>query len=283
MSNLKEISELVKFEHTIFALPFGISAFLLLAHGFDLWKFILIIIAMVLVRTDAMTMNRLSDIDLDKLNPRTKNWPHAKGTVSEFELKLIIFITSYLFLIVSLMLNKLAFLLSPIVLLSIYIYPKAKRFTYMPHIFLGLVYFLIPIGVDVALNSHISEEAIMLGLAMGFWVSGFDMLYALQDYEFDLEHGVKSIAVWLGKDKAIYTARLFHVITFLCLLWLHFIDSRLGALYLIGLVGIAGFLVYEHKLIKPNDLSKLNKAFFTVNGYISIVFMLLIMLSLWIS
>ncbi len=283
MSSLKEISELVKFEHTIFALPFGISAFLLLNHGFDLWKFILIIIAMVLVRTDAMTMNRLSDLDLDKLNPRTKNWPHAKGTVSEFELKLIIFVTSYLFIFVSLLLNKLAFLLSPVVLLSIYIYPKAKRFTYMPHVFLGLVYFLIPVGVDVALNSHISKEAVVLGLAMGFWVSGFDMLYALQDYEFDIEHGVKSIAVWLGKEKAIYAARIFHIITFLCLLELYFIDKRLGVLYLLGLIGIAGFLVYEHRLIKADDLSKLNKAFFTVNGYISIVFMLLITICLWIS
>ncbi len=283
MSSLKEISELVKFEHTIFALPFGISAFLLLSHDFDFWKFILVIIAMVLVRTDAMAMNRLADLDLDKLNPRTKNWPHAKGTVSLFELKLIIFTTSYLFIFVSFLLNHFAFLLSPLVLLSIYIYPKAKRFTYMPHIFLGLVYFLIPIGVDVALNSHISKEAILLGLAMGFWVSGFDMLYALQDYEFDIEYGVKSIAVWLGKEKAIYAARIFHVLTFLCLLWIYFIDNRLGFIYLVGVIGIAGFLVYEHKLIKADDLSKLNKAFFTVNGYISIVFMLLIIISLWIT
>ncbi len=283
MSNLKEISELIKFEHTIFALPFGISAFLLLSHGFDLWKFTIIIIALVLVRTDAMTMNRLSDLDLDKLNPRTQNWPHAKGSVSELELKAIIFITSYLFIIVSFMLNKLAFLLSPIVLLSIYIYPKAKRFTYMPHVYLGLVYFLIPIGVDVALNSHVSKEAILLGFGMGFWVSGFDMLYALQDYEFDLQHNVKSIAVWLGKEGAIKAARIFHILTFICLLGLHFMDNRLGVLYIIGLLAIAGFLIYEHSLIKPSDLSKLNKAFFTVNGYISIIYMLLIMLSLWIS
>lgn len=146
-----------------------------------------------------------------------------------------------------------------------------------------MVYFLIPIGVDVALNSHISKEAILLGLAMGFWVSGFDMLYALQDYEFDIEYGVKSIAVWLGKEGAIYTARIFHVLTFLCLLWIYFIDNRLGFIYLVGVIGIAGFLVYEHKLIKADDLSKLNKAFFTVNGYISIVFMLLIIISLWIT
>ncbi len=280
MSNLKEIKDLIRFEHTIFALPFGISAFLLLSHGFSLWKFILIIFALVLVRTDAMTMNRLSDLDLDRLNPRTKNWPHATGAVSEFEMKLIIFSTSYIFMFVSLLLNHLAFLLSPVVLLSIYAYPKAKRFTYMPHIFLGLVYFLIPIGTDIALNAHVSKEAFLLGLAMCFWVAGFDMLYALQDYGFDVEHDVKSIAVWLGKEGAINTARIFHIITFICLFLIYFVDHRLGILYLIGLMGIAGFLVYEHRLIKPDDLSKLNKAFFTVNGYISIVFMLLIMLSL---
>lgn len=282
MSNLKEIRELIKFEHTIFALPFGISAFFLLSHSFDLWKFVLIIIALILVRTDAMTMNRLSDLDLDRLNPRTKDWPHAKGSVSLLQMKSLIFITSYLFIFISLLLNKLAFLLSPLVLLSIYIYPKAKRFTYMPHIYLGVVYFLIPIGTDIALNSHVSEEAILLGLAMGFWVSGFDMLYALQDYEFDIEHGVKSIAVWLGKEGAIYVARVFHLFTFLFLLWLYFVDNRLDIFYLIGLMLIAMFLIYEHRLIKPNDLSKLNKAFFTINGYISIVFMLLIIMSLWI-
>lgn len=279
-NKLKDISDLIKFEHTIFALPFGISAFLLLEKSFDIKKFVLIIIAIIFARTAGMAFNRLSDIDLDEKNPRTRNWPHVTGRVSLLELKLLIFLSSWAFVIISLALGLLPFLLSPFIIFLLWLYPKAKRFTYMPHIFLGLVYFFIPVGIDVALNNKISVESILLGIGMCFWVAGFDILYSLQDYEFDLQNNVKSIAVALGKKKAINISRKFHMITFLSLLVLKLLDNRLGLIYIFGLLLIALFLIYEHSLIKENDLSKLNKAFFTVNGYISIAFMILIIISL---
>jgi len=161
-------------------------------------------------------------------------------------------------------------------LFLLWLYPYSKRFTYYPHLVLGAVYFLIPLGVDIALNSRISLDAVLLGFAMAFWVSGFDILYALQDLEFDLSHGVKSIPVKYGVEKALKISKLFHTFTFIFLLILGL--KSLGLIYLLGLIAIAFFLVYEHSLIKPNDLSKVNKAFFTTNGYISILFFIIVLL-----
>jgi len=176
------------------------------------------------------------------------------------------------------MINIYAFLLSPLVLFFLWLYPYAKRITYYPHLVLGAVYFLIPLAIDVSFNERISLNAIILGVAMAFWVAGFDILYALQDYEFDKTHGLKSTPVRFGIENSLWIARFFHLITFFALLGLFFRIDFLGLLYLFGLFGIALFLYYEHSLVKPHDLSKINKAFFTVNGYVSVIFFIVVLL-----
>ena len=165
------------------------------------------------------------------------------------------------------------------VIIFLFIYPFAKRFTYFSHFFLGLVYFLIPIAIDVALNEKISLIAIFLGIAMACWVSGFDILYSLQDLEFDKITGLKSIPVKFGIGKSLKIAKLLHLITFFSLLLSGYLYPKATWIYFIGLTLIALFLAYEHSLIKENDLSKINKAFFTTNGFISIIFFLVICLN----
>lgn len=271
--------ELVKFEHTIFALPFALSSVILLYEETpSLWKLFWVILAFISARTAGMALNRLIDLPIDRLNPRTSQWVHAKGEVSEENIKRLIFLSIGLFLFSAFMINIYAFLLSPLVLFFLWLYPYAKRITYYPHLVLGAVYFLIPLAIDVSFNERISLNAIILGVAMAFWVAGFDILYALQDYEFDKTHGLKSIPVRFGIENSLWIARFFHLITFLALLGLFFRIDFLGLLYLFGLFGIALFLYYEHSLVKPHDLSKINKAFFTVNGYVSVIFFIVVLL-----
>ena len=279
MEKIRYYAELVKFEHTIFALPFALASVLLLAKDFpSFWKLLWILIALVSARTLGMALNRLIDEPFDRLNPRTKSWPLVSGALSKEDVKRLIILSGGLFVISTLFINFLAFLLSPVVIVLLWIYPYSKRFTYFPHLFLGLVYLLIPIAVDVALNASISLNALILGIAMASWVAGFDILYSLQDYEFDREQGLKSIPVRFGIEKALRFARGFHAITFLSLLILGFRHPDLGFIYFLGLLLLSAFLVYEHKLIRPNDLSKINKAFFTVNGYVSILFFITVLL-----
>ncbi|MEJ7554888.1 MAG: UbiA-like polyprenyltransferase [Aquificaceae bacterium] len=271
--------ELVKFEHTIFALPFALSSVILLYEETpSLWKLFWVILAFISARTAGMALNRLIDLPIDRLNPRTSQWVHAKGEVSEENIKRLIFLSIGLFLFSAFMINIYAFLLSPLVLFFLWLYPYAKRITYYPHLVLGAVYFLIPLAIDVSFNERISLNAIILGVAMAFWVAGFDILYALQDYEFDKTHGLKSIPVRFGIENSLWIARFFHLITFFALLGLFFRIDFLGLLYLFGLFGIALFLYYEHSLVKPHDLSKINKAFFTVNGYVSVIFFIVVLL-----
>ncbi len=279
IEKIRDYAELVKFEHTIFALPFALASVLLLADRFpSLWDLLWILIALVSARTLGMAFNRLIDEPYDRLNPRTQGWGLVSGRVSRVEVKRIILISSVIFLISSLALNLLAFLLSPIVILLLWLYPYSKRFTNFPHLVLGAVYLLIPVAVDVALNSHVSFISILLGIAMASWVAGFDILYALQDYEFDREVGLKSVPVRFGIETALRISKLMHAITFVSLLLLGSIHGDLGFVYFSGLVVLSLFLIYEHSLIKPSDTSKVNKAFFTVNGYVSVAFFITVLL-----
>ncbi|MDQ7038135.1 MAG: UbiA-like polyprenyltransferase [Aquificota bacterium] len=279
MEKLRNYADLVKFEHTVFALPFALAGILLLIEEVpSLWRVVWILVAFVSARTLGMALNRLIDEPYDRENPRTKDWPHASGKVSREEVKVLILISGGAFLISSLMINFLAFLLSPLVILLLWAYPYAKRFTHYPHLVLGLVYLLIPVAVDIALNERVSLEALVLGTAMALWVAGFDILYSLQDYDFDREKGLKSIPVLVGVGGAIKVARIFHLGTFLCLVVLGVMDRDLGLVYFAGLTLLALFLIYEHTLVRPDDLSKINRAFFTVNGYVSIAFFLTVAL-----
>ena len=280
MQKLKLYSELLKLEHTIFALPFGLASLLILYKNFPCWEKILyILFALVSARTLGMALNRLIDKPFDEKNPRTRFWPHVQGLVKDQEIKLIILLSALFFIFFCYKINYLAFYLSPVVIIFLFIYPFAKRFTYFSHFFLGLVYFLIPIAIDVALNEKISLIAIFLGIAMACWVSGFDILYSLQDLEFDRITGLKSIPVKFGIGKSLKIAKLLHLITFFSLLLSGYLYPKTTWIYFIGLILIALFLAYEHSLIKENDLSKINKAFFTTNGFISIIFFLVISLN----
>ncbi len=275
---LKSYAQLVKFEHTIFALPFALASLLILYKSLPSpQKVFWVVVALVSARTAGMALNRLIDLPIDQKNPRTKNWVHASGKVKKHDMLAIILVSSMIFLVSTAFINLYTFLLSPVVLFLLWLYPYSKRFTNFPHLVLGAVYFLIPLGVDIALNERVSLPAMLLGVGMAFWVAGFDVLYSLQDYEFDKKHGIKSLAVKLGIEKALLVSKLFHVITFFSLLTVGFV-SELGVVYFVGLLVLAGFLIYEHSLVKPNDLSKINKAFFTVNGYVSIIFMLVVLL-----
>ena len=276
---MKKYLELTKFEHTIFALPFALASIVILYQYMpSLWKLLWVLVAFVSARTAGMALNRLIDLPIDKINPRTKEWVHARGEVSEKEIKRLVFLSSGIFLLSCLFINLYAFLLAPVVLLLLWLYPYSKRFTHYPHLVLGCVYFLVPLAIDISFNERVSLNAVILGFGMGFWVAGFDILYSLQDYEFDLKHGIKSVPVKFGIEKALLLSRFFHILTFVCLLFLLFRVEFLGFLYLAGLLAIAVFLYYEHSLVKPYDLSKINKAFFTVNGYISVAFFFVVLL-----
>ena len=279
MRKVKALADTIKFEHTIFALPFALASLFLLVDKIPpLSKVLLIILALIFARTAGMAFNRWIDYEIDVKNPRTKVWPHIKGEIPLEWVKLLAVFSSAAFIVTTFFINWLAFLLSPVVIFLLWFYPYAKRITHLPHFVLGLVYFLIPVAVDIAVNGRVSLIAILLGLAMATWVSGFDILYALQDYEFDKTHGVKSLPVKLGIEKSLKVSRFLHLLTFLFLALVGLLHPKMGFIYFAGLLLLAAFLVYEHSLVKPNDLSKLNKAFFTVNGWVSILYFLIVLI-----
>ncbi len=276
---LKYYGELIKFEHTIFALPFALASVVILMKDWPkAEKIYLILLALVSARAAGMVFNRWLDKTFDEKNPRTSSWPHVTGLVKDWELKILLVLFLGLFLVACYLINKLAFYLSPVVIVLLFLYPLAKRFIYYPHLVLGLVYLLIPVAVDVALKETVSKEALLLGVAMAFWVAGFDILYSLQDYAFDLKMGLKSIPVRFGIKRALHIAKAFHLITFFSLVGIGFLYPEAGWFYFLVLSLLALFLVYEHSLISEKDLSKINKAFFTVNGFISIIYFLIVLL-----
>lgn len=279
---LKIYAELVKFEHTIFALPFAIASVFIVYKGLPkLDKLFWIIIALVTGRTAGMAFNRFFDLPFDKLNPRSQNWASVKGLVKPVEIFILAIISSVGLMFSAYNLNKLAFYLSPVAILLLVIYPLGKRFTNFVHLILGAVYFVIPIAVSVALLGRVEISAIFLGLGMAFWVAGFDILYALQDIEFDKKVGLHSIPSKFGTKKSLIFARTFHFLTFIFLILTGYF-AKLRTVYFIGIIILSAFLVYEHSLIKENDLSKINKAFFTINGYVSILYMVLVILDVYL-
>ncbi len=269
---LKVFLEMIKFPHTIFALPFALTSAVIASNGIpELKKLLWIIVAMVGARTGAMSFNRLVDMHIDAKNPRTKDRPLPRGLISK---EAVIFYTliSFLILIFSAyMLNKLCFYLSPIAIIILAGYSLTKRFTHYSHIVLGLALSGAPLGAWIAIKGEVGTMPIVLSLAVLFWVAGFDILYALQDYEFDKKEGLHSIPVKFGLKKSIIISRVFHFLMILLLVYIYFLDS-FGIIYIIGLAVISVLLVYEHSLVKENDLSRLDLAFFNMNGYISVLF-----------
>ncbi len=266
--------EMIKFSHTIFALPFALVGALLAAGGLPATgKVFWIVLAMVGARTAAMGLNRLIDADIDARNPRTANRAIPAGLIGRGATLLFITLSLGLLLLSASRLNPLCLKLSPVAIFFLVTYSYCKRFTSLAHIALGLCLSAAPLGAWVAIRGSIDAPALILAGAVLFWTAGFDVLYALQDLEFDRSAGLHSIPALLGAGGALITARLFHGIMLLLLFYLFF-TQHLGVFFLAGLLVTAAMLLYEHLLLKDGDLSRLDAAFFNMNGYISVVMLL---------
>jgi 4-hydroxybenzoate polyprenyltransferase len=262
--------EMIKFAHTIFALPFALTGALLAAGGFpSIRQTVWIILAMVGARTAAMAMNRLIDAEIDSRNPRTAVRAIPAGLISRGLTLFFIVAAIALMLLAAQMLNPLCLKLSPIALLFLLLYSYCKRFTALAHVVLGICLAAAPIGAWAAIRGTIDAPALLLGAVVLFWVAGFDILYALQDLEFDRAAGLHSIPVLLGVTGSLRAARLFHLIM-IGLLFTLFSLMHLGPFFLIGILAAIVMLLYEHWLLKDGDLTKLDAAFFNMNGYISV-------------
>jgi len=277
-NRIRTVLEMIKFEHSVFALPFALTGALLAArattHGWPTLRQILwIIVAMVAARTAAMTLNRIADLRYDKENPRTKMRALATGALSVSFAWAFTIVAVAVFFLAAWQLNLLALKLAPLALAVLFFYSYTKRFTHWSHLFLGFALGISPAAAWIAITGHLDLRMLILCAAVTLWVGGFDVLYACQDLEFDKEARLYSVPRRFGIAKALWIARLMHVGVVILLSWL---AASFGLPWpaWAGIAVVAVLLGYEHSLLKANDLSKLNAAFFTVNGYISILFLL---------
>jgi 4-hydroxybenzoate polyprenyltransferase len=262
--------EMIKFTHTIFALPFALTGALLAAGGLPggiqlFW----IVMAMVGARTAAMGLNRLIDAEIDARNPRTSGRAIPAGLIGKGVTLVFIMLSLTLLLVAAARLNPLCLKLSPLALFFLVLYSYCKRFTALAHVVLGICLAAAPIGAWIAIRGTIDPPALILGGIVLFWVAGFDILYALQDLEFDRTAGLHSIPVALGVNGSLWAARMFHLTMLLLLVWL-FTSMQLGSFFGAGIVVVTAMLLYEHWLLRSGDLTKLDAAFFNMNGYISV-------------
>ncbi|APG28482.1 4-hydroxybenzoate octaprenyltransferase [Syntrophotalea acetylenivorans] len=270
---IRALLEMVRFSHTIFAFPFALMSVVLASRMAGVLpsagQLIWICLALVGARTGAMAFNRLIDARIDAANPRTANRHLPAGRVTSLEAVLLAGGGFALLLLAAWQLNPLCLFLAPVAIGLLLFYSYCKRFTSLSHMVLGVCLAAAPVGAWVALRGSLEWSPAILGLAVLCWVAGFDIFYALQDEEFDRSRGLHSIPARLGAQRAIILARLLHGLMVLLLLFLAFIAS-LGGLYLGGVLLVAGLLGYEHRLVRADDLSRLNTAFFTMNGYVSV-------------
>jgi len=277
---LKVILQDIKFQHSIFALPFALMSAFLAAQGIPpLNKLLWILVAMVSARSSAMAFNRMVDFKYDQLNPRTQAWALPAGQINLWQYGLFLALTLGLFFFACYSLNSLAFYLAPVAIAIIFFYSFTKRLTYLNHLFLGLALGIAPVGAWIAIREELSIEALLLSGAVLFWVAGFDILYACQDVIFDRQQGLYSCPARFGIAGALVFARRLHA-GMIILLLLLVIVSPLKYLYLTGVLLVAIMLGYEHSLVKPHDLSRLNTAFFTLNGAVSLVLMVFTIMEL---
>jgi len=271
------VLEMIKFEHSVFALPFALVGALLAARaggGLPSWRQTLwIVVAMVGARSAAMTMNRIADIEYDRRNPRTANRALPAGQLSIGFAAAFTICASVLLIIAAWQLNRLALKLSPLALAVLFFYSFTKRFTAWSHFVLGFCLGMSPAAAWIAIRGSLDWRMLILCAAVTLWVGGFDVLYACQDVQFDKSAGLHSIPKTFGVAKALLLARAMHILMIGLLAWLAW-SFRLPWPAWAGVVVVATLLAYEHSLVKPNDLTKMNAAFFTVNGYISLLFLL---------
>ena len=269
---LRELAEMVKFEHTIFALPFALTSAVVAARGIPPWDTLgWILLAMVGARSSAMAFNRIADLEYDRRNPRTSDRALPTGRVSMWEAWILTIVGAGALMYAAYRLNTLAFALSPVVLLVIIGYSYTKRFTSLSHLVLGLALGIAPVGAWIAVKGAFELPPIVLAAAVVLWTAGFDVIYSLPDVEFDKRERLFSMPVRFGERAALWIARLFHA-GMVALLVLFGLLCGMEHLFYAGVAMVALFLVREHTLVRPGNLSNLNEAFFVMNGYVSVGF-----------
>lgn len=263
---------MIKFEHSVFALPFALTGALLARRGWPTGRELAwLVVAMVGARSAAMSFNRLADLKFDALNPRTRTRALPAGDLSPGFAAGFTAASCALLLLAAFELNPLAFKLSPLAIVVVLGYSYTKRFTWLSHLVLGACLGASPVAAWIALRGDLKAGVVILGAAVALWVAGFDIIYACQDVDFDRQHGLESIPCRFGVTAALYTSAVLHVIMLALLVVVARVES-LGWVAGLGLVAVAVLLAYEHALVKPSDLSRVNAAFFTANGYISLLF-----------
>ena len=310
MSTVKNYLSLIKFSHTIFAMPFaligfclGVDKFLDLSSLFSndysyfvyttkgknllTWKFwlvklLLVVLCMIFARSAAMAFNRYLDRKFDEKNPRTAIREIPAGIITPQNALTFTIISCVLFIACTFFINRICFYLSPVALFVILFYSYTKRFTALCHLVLGLGLSLAPIGAYLAVTGQFDLLPLLFSFTVLFWVSGFDIIYALQDEEFDKANQLHSIPSMLGKTKALRVSELLHVLSAACVIYAG-IYGEFGYLYWIGVAVFAGMLIYQHSVVKPNDLRRVNLAFMTANGIASVVFAIFVILDLFIN
>ena len=269
--------EMIKFEHSVFALPFALTGALLAwrESGFRtfglVWRLSWIVVAMVSARSAAMAFNRILDADIDARNRRTANRHLPAGLLSVRFAWSFTAVSSLVFLWAAKELGPLCLLLAPLALALVFFYSFSKRFTMFSHLILGFCLGMAPAAAWIAMRDSLDPRILWLTAAVMFWTAGFDVIYACQDFEFDSTEGLWSVPRRFGLRRALIIARFLHASMVVCLLAL-VLSFRLGSLSLLGVAAVVALLIYEHRLVKPHDFSRVNAAFFTVNGYVSLLF-----------
>jgi 4-hydroxybenzoate polyprenyltransferase len=272
LHNLRVTLEMIKWEHSIFALPFALCGAMLAAGGLPtVHQLLWIVIAMVSARSAAMAFNRLADASIDAANPRTSARALPAGHLSPVFVTTFVVLSSAIFVVAASQLNRLALWLSPLALAVLLLYSYTKRFTRWSHVVLGFALGIAPAAAWIAVRGSLDARILLLTAAVTFWVGGFDVLYACQDFEFDRQTGLHSVPRHFGIRTALWIARGFHLLMVGLLIALLLVFG-LGEFAACGVLIVVLLLAYEHSLVKPNDLSKLNAAFFTMNGVISVLF-----------
>jgi 4-hydroxybenzoate polyprenyltransferase len=272
LRNLRVTLEMIKWEHSIFALPFALCGAMLAAGGFPpIRQLAWIIVAMVAARSAAMAFNRWADAAIDAANPRTSARALPAGHLSSAFVATFVVVSSAVFVLAASQLNRLTLLLSPVALAVLLLYSYTKRVTRWSHLVLGFALGMAPAAAWIAVRGSLDLRILLLTAAVTFWVGGFDVLYACQDYDFDREAGLHSLPRYFGIRAALWIARAFHLVMVGLLIAL-LIVFGMGKLAAGGVLAVILLLIYEHSLVRPNDLSKLNAAFFTMNGVISVLF-----------
>ena len=270
--NIRTTLEMIKIEHTLFALPFAFLGAVLAARGVPTaWLIIWICLALVGARSTAMAFNRIADRALDARNPRTEMRAIPAGVLSVGFVVAFTIVSASLFIFAAAMLNRLTLILSPVALVSVLLYSYTKRWTMLSHLVLGWCLAIAPTGAWIAVRGTLdSPEPLLLSLVVMLWTAGFDVLYACQDFEFDRREGLYSIPARFGVARSLWIARLLHAAAFSALVALYFL-TNLGVLAAAGVIATGALLIYQHTLVRADDLSRLNAAFFTTNAFVSVI------------